>query len=373
MKKIIVTANSSWYLYNFRASTIRQLVLEGYLVIALAPDNNYKVQLEALGAEFLVVNMRPKSKNLFVEFISIFSHFRIFDKIKPDVILTFTPKSNIYSSLAGIFTKVKVINNISGLGGVFIKPSILNTMVTFLYRVSLNRSFHVFFQNEDDRALLIEKKCVSYDKTSRVFGSGVDLNRFKPSQNKLDSNKLKFILVARLLYTKGVFHYIRAAEILKLKYSNVEFSILGAIDPHEKLITSDLIYNWHDKGIIQYLGVTDEVELILPDYDAIVLPSFYREGVPRALIEGASCGLPIITTDNVGCRDMVNDGVNGFICEPDNLDSLVSSIDKFIRLSELERKALSFNSRQFAEMNCSEKSIIDAYLYQIRLACTGHQ
>jgi len=371
MKKIIITANSSWYLYNFRVSTIKILLEEGYSVIALAPDHNYKNHLESLGIKFLTVGMWPKSKNPLKEIISICSHLQVVIKNRPDVILSFTPKSNIYCALVGMFTKVKVINNISGLGSAFVRSGILNAFVTLLYRLSLKRSFHVFFQNEDDRTLLIDKKCIARNKTSRIFGSGVDLNRFKPLKSKVNEGKLKFILVARLLYTKGVYHYLQAAEILKSKHKHVEFDILGAIDVHEKRITSELISDWNERGVIKYLGVTDKVESILPCYDAIVLPSFYREGVPRALLEGASCGLSIITTNNVGCRDVVVDGSNGFICEPDNLDSLVRAIDKFIELSEPERNTLSFNSRQFAEINCDEKCIIDAYLHQIKLACGG--
>lgn len=360
MKTIVITANTSWYIFNFRASTIFALVDAGFKVVVLTADTLYKKQIISLGAGFETIFMEQKSKNIVKEITSIFSYWKAINRIKPDIILSFTPKSNIYASLVSRISGTKVISNVSGLGGVFNKKSFVSHLVLKLYKLSFSSNVHVFFQNDDDRKLLIDAGCVKPEKSSRIFGSGVDLSRFYP---KIKNNlQIKFIFVARLLKPKGTLHYLNVARLLKAQYPNLTFSILGVFDPKEKEVTPELIKKYVDDGTVNFLGKSDSVESIIRDYDAIVLPSWYREGVPKALLEGAASGLAIITTDSVGCRDVVIDGYNGFICQPDSLSSLESALEKYILLSPEERAVIGSHSREFAEKFCDEKNILDEYL-----------
>ncbi|EGF3810506.1 glycosyltransferase family 4 protein, partial [Shigella boydii] len=354
--KIVLTANSSWYIYNFRRSTIKALINIGFDVLVVVPDYEYKDSILKFGAKFEKVDLKPKSINIFTECTSLISYYKIIKKFNPQVILTFTPKANIYCGLLAYKFDAKVIPNISGLGSAFVNSNtILSQIVKLLYKIALKKAAFVFFQNEDDRQLLINSGCVNYEKTCRIFGSGVDLSKFLPSNKNLKQRScVKFILVARLLYTKGILHYLKAAEIIKSKYPNCSFSLLGAFEKNEKIITKELIEGFCTRGIVNYYGTSDDVASIMKHYDAIVLPSFYREGVPKALIEGASSGLAILTTDNVGCRDMVQNEVNGFLCQPNDLDSLVDIIEKYILLTDEMKNTMSIKSREFAESHCDE-------------------
>lgn len=366
MKKIVITANTSWYIFNFRASTIVALLDAGFDVTVLTADRLYEQQLVSLGARFETIFMEQKSKNIFKEIHSIYSYWRAIKKLKPDVILSFTPKSNIYVSMVSRLTGTKTISNVSGLGGVFNTHNLGAKLVLRLYKIAFSSNIHVFFQNEDDRNLLINSGCVTAEKSSRIFGSGVNLTRFYPHEK--DHSAVKFIFVARFLKAKGILHYLDAAKTLKQKYPDLTFSLLGVFDTRETEVTAERIKHYTDDGTVNFLGRTDTVEHVIRDYDAIVLPSWYREGVPKALIEGAASGLAIITTDNVGCRDVVKEGYNGFLCQPDDLNSLIAMLEHYIHLSPVERAKLGSNSREFAEKYCDEQIILNEYLTCIKNA-----
>ena len=369
MKKVVLTANTSWYVFNFRSSTINALLKNGYEVFIVVPDDNYKKQLLDLGAKLHCISMKPKSKNIFNEIVALYSYFKAIVKIKPDVVLSFTPKSNIYVSLVSKLTKTKVISNVSGLGGSFNEDTFWSRLYLFLYKIAFSNNFHVFFQNEDDMKILLEKGCVESNQSSRIFGSGVDLNKFRPCvKSTIDIN---FIFIARFLKKKGVLHFLNAADILKKKYQHVSFSVLGTFDSHEYDITPETFKPYIDSGAINFLGASDTVSSILNDYHAVVLPSYYREGVPKTLLEAAASGLAIITTNNVGCRDVVTQGYNGFICDSNNLNSLMDAIEKYIDLDANERIKLGINSREFAEKYCDEEIIIDEYISCVNKACNN--
>lgn len=364
MKRIVITANTSWYIYNFRASTIVALIDAGYEVVVLTADRLYEPQLVGLGAGFATIFMEQKSKNVLKEICSVYSYWKAIKRLRPALILSFTPKSNIYTSLVSRLLATKIISNVSGLGDAFTRPTFVSRLVLKLYKLAFSSNAHVFFQNEDDRALLIAAGCVRPERCSRIFGSGVDLQRFYPAT--AENRSLKFIFVARLLKVKGTLHYLNAARLLKQKYPALTFSLLGVFDASEKEVTPEIVKPFTDDGTINFLGSSDSVEQVIREYDAIVLPSWYREGVPKALLEGAASGLAIITTDNVGCRDVVRDGYNGFLCQPDDLPSLVAALEKYLHLSDAERVSLAQHSREFAETCCDEKIILNEYLSRIK-------
>ncbi|HFK8542988.1 TPA: glycosyltransferase family 4 protein [Proteus mirabilis] len=362
-KTIAITSNTSWYLYNFRKNTIIHLIKIGFRIITIAPYDEYTKKLIELGTHHIDLKISSRGINPIKEFITLYHFYNIYKKNKIDIILNFTPKNNIYSSLTGKANRIKVINNIAGLGLIFSKKNILNKLVTYLYKKS--SADFVFFQNKDDYYLfkknnLIDEKKTQYDI---LPGSGVDIKKFIPTY-KEKNNNLVFILVARMLYEKGVTYYIDAAKIIKEKYgNNISFYLLGPIiDNKQKNISLERFNSLEKEGIIKYLGFTNNVNKYLKEADCVVLPSFYREGVPRSLLEAAAMGKPIITTDNIGCKEVVENGYNGFLCQPKSLKDLVYCIDKFINLGHKEKISMGMNGRRKIENEFNEDIVINKYV-----------
>lgn len=360
--KISITANTSWYIYNFRRNTILALINSGHEIIAVSSDLDYKDKLESLGCKYVQIEMQRWGKNPFFDLKTIYDFYKIFKKEKVELTLNFTPKNNIYASYAASFLNIKIINNIAGLGVVFIVNNLFSRLVSFLYKTSQKKADYIFFQNNDDKQLFIDLGIVRSENCDRLPGSGVDLSRFEYSAMST-SNKIRFLLVARLIAEKGVRLYAEAAKELKKRYTNLEFCLLGPLDTcSASAIKSDEIEAWQNQEIINYLGFTDHVENELKLSDCIVLPSYYREGVPKSLLEAAAIGRPIITTDNVGCKEVVDDGVNGFLCEPRSMTSLMYNLEKFILLSPIEKEKMSAKSREKVQKEFDENIVIKKYL-----------
>lgn len=369
MKTIAITANTSWYLYNFRKNTMLALIGQGYNVIALSPKDDYSKKLELLGVKHYHLSIDQGGTNPVRDIGTLLGFVKLYRKLRPDVILNFTPKNNIYSTLSGRLFGAKSINNIAGLGMVFIDENITAKLARYLYKISQPKANTIFFQNDDDKALFEKYKLAPMDITERVPGSGVDLSRFSIKESD-DDGCVRFLLIARMLYNKGVGHYVEAARELKIKYGDkVEFRLLGFLNVNNpSAISKEDMQSWVDEGIVNYLGVSDSVELEIGKVDCMVLPSFYREGVPKSLLEACAMGKPIITTDNVGCRETVDDGINGYLCEPRNTQDLVNKLDKLIKLPHSKRIQMGKRSREKIEREFDEKIVIEKYLSAVHSA-----
>ena len=367
---ISITANTSWYLYNFRKNTITSLIAQGHNVYVFAPRDDYTDLLIELGVSFRHLPIDSGGTNPINDLWTLCCFIKLFLTNKVDVSLNFTPKNNIYGSIAAKVCKVKVINNIAGLGLLFGTESLASKIARGLYKFSQRYSHFIFFQNEDDRSLFLKHKIANSCKTDRLPGSGVDLNRFKYSPIR-KGRVIKFILVARMLQNKGIYHYVEAARFFKKKYNqHVEFRMLGFLDVNNPLaVSSEQMNSWCNEGIVTYLGISDNVEKEITDADCVVLPSFYREGVPKSLLEAGAIGRPIITTDSVGCRETVDDGVNGFLCEPRSTESLIVALQKFIDLEHQTRLLFGENSRKKIATDFDEKIVIQKYFSAIEQVC----
>lgn len=367
MSIIAITSNTSWYLYNFRKNTIISLLNEGYQVITIAPEDNYSKKLEALGARFIHIDIDQGGTNPVKDFKTLLCFKRIFSENNIDVVLNFTPKNNIYATLAASRHNVKVINNIAGLGVLFINENITSKIARTLYKFSQRYAHKIFFQNEDDRALFLNNGMARTEITDRLPGSGADLSRFQLSPAH-DDGKARFLLIARMLYDKGIGHYVEAARSLKQNYGDsVEFRLLGFLDVNNpSAVSKEEMQDWVDEGIVSYLGVSDKVEEEIAQVDCMVLPSFYREGVPKSLLEAGAMGKPIVTTDNVGCRETVEHGINGYLCEPQSTESLITMLEKVIQMSHEERLSMGIKSREKIEKEFDEQIVINKYLAAIK-------
>lgn len=369
MKTVVITSNTSWYLYNFRKNTILALLNEGYKVVAVSPKDEYSEKLKDLGADYQPITIDQGGTNPVKDIGTFIGFVKLYRKIRPDAILNFTPKNNIYSTLAGYLFGAKAINNIAGLGMVFINENITAKLARFLYKISQPKAHTIFFQNNDDKAIFKKYDLAPMEITDRVPGSGVDLSRFTISPST-DDGVTRFLLIARMLYDKGIGHYVEAARELKAKYGDkVEFRLLGFLDVNNpSAVSKQEMQAWVGEGIVNYLGVSDSVEKEIAQVDCMVLPSFYREGVPKSLLEACAMGKPIVTTDNVGCRETVDDGLNGFLCEPRSTSSLVEKLDHMITLTHTVCLEMGQQSRLKVEREFDEQIVINKYLQAVKSA-----
>ena len=364
-KKILINLNSSWNVFNFRLGLIKFLQSEGYEVFALAPIDEYVNYLESAGVKCYNISLNQKGVNPITDFILFLQYLRLFNKIKPNLILSYTIKPNIYGNFAARILKIPTINNISGLGTLFIKTNFISSIGKILYKLSLKSSNHIFFQNNNDLELFIKSRLIKPYKCSVIPGSGVNTSIFK--QKKKINKGNKFLFVGRLIGDKGVFEYLEAAKQVLLEYPNVEFFLAGELGYNNKTaITKMQLDNYtNSNSQIKYLGKVDDMISLLESIDVVVLPS-YREGLSKSLIEAASMSLPIITTDVPGCIDVVENEYNGLICKVKSIKSLENNIKKIIELSADKRHEMGMNGRKIAIAKFEEKIIIQNYLKIIK-------
>ena len=365
MKKIAIVLNSSWYAYNFRLNLAKSLKRSGYKVVFIAPYDKKYSELLKKEFDFHNINIDAKGINPVSDFKTIVFLYKLYKKIKPDMVLNFTIKPNIYSSIVSGIIGIKSINNITGLGTIFIKQSLVTKVAKLLYKVALGFNSKVFFQNNDDKELFISNGLVLEYKCDLLPGSGVDLNKFIPNVKNINDNKFKFLLIARLLKDKGIIEFIEAIKIVKNKYENIEFQILGAVGVNNKTaITKEELQTWIDNDLVNYLGVTDNVQDVIADVDCVVLPS-YREGTPRSLLEACAMEKPIIATNVVGCKEVVDDGVNGYMCKVQDAKDLANKMEIMINLSNEERTDMGKAGRKKIVKEFDEKIVINKYLKSI--------
>ena len=366
MKKVVIVLNTAWNIYNFRLNLARALKQDGYEVIMVAPYDEKYTKLIEKEFEFYDVYIDSKGMNILSDFKTILHFYKIYKNIKPDIILNFTIKPNIYSSLVAGILGIKSISNITGLGTIFIKQSLVTKVAKLLYKTALKCNDKVLFQNSDDKELFIKNNLVTTKKVDLVPGSGVDLSKFIPVDRNIINENFKFLLIARLLKDKGILEFIEAIKIIKKQYQNIGFQVLGELGvANLTAITKQELQEWIETDLINYLGTSDSVQNIISDSDCVVLPS-YREGMPRTLLEACAMEKPIITTNVVGCKDVVEDGVNGFLCKVRDSEDLALKMTQMIELSEDERTTMGQRGREKIIKEFDENIVINKYIEVIR-------
>jgi len=358
--KIAIVLNTSWNIYNFRMNVIRSLQEQGHEVHTVAPIDDYTRSLREAGCIHHPVKMDSRGANPIKDTALIVELWSIYRKMRPDIILHYTIKPNVYGSLAAGMLGIPTINNVCGLGTVFLKNNLVSAIAILLYKISFRFAAKVFFQNPDDLSLFLDKKLVTPEKTDLIPGSGIDLNKFQPVAFKRNSS-FTFLLISRLITDKGVLEYIKAVKQLRARGMRARFQILGAKDPrHKRGIKLKTIDEWIQSGTIEYLGTTSDVRKFIQQADCIVLPS-YREGTPRTLLEAASSGKPIIATDVPGCHQVVRDQFNGLLCKIKSPEDLAQKMDSMANFDDATIKKFGENGRQKMEEEFDEKVVIDKY------------
>jgi len=312
--KVAIAYNTSWYIYIFRMNLIRALLARGYQVLTITPRDQYTEKLEAAGCTHVHVALDSRSKNPLKDLRLTLRYIGLLGKHRPDVLLCYTAKPNIYATIASWRRRIPVITNIAGLGTGFVRKSLVTRILRFLYGFSQKRASFVFFQNEDDRRYFTTRRMVRTERCGLLPGSGVDLERFSYDPLRLGAHEdFRFLLVGRMLYSKGVELLVRAAmEISEGAPRGFVVQLLGDVGvDNEDAIDEQTIEEWGRHPRIEYLGRTDDVVPRIAESHCVVLPSYYREGTPRSILEGLAVGRPVITTDMPGCRNTVRHGERG--------------------------------------------------------------
>lgn len=353
-KRILLIASFDGSLIRFRGDFIKSLVDYGFEVFAAAPSFAEKnsERIKELGATPVQFNLQRTGLNPIKDFKSIRELKSIIKENKIDLVFPYTVKPVIYGSMAANMCNVPVVSLITGLGytftGLSSKARLLQRFNETLYKLSIRKNKCIVFQNTDDHQLLLDRNVISKNqKAGFVSGSGINLDKFR-FKEKSPSDKVSFLFIARLIKEKGVALYMEAAKALKAKYPKAEFHLIGAPEISPSAISEEELKQLHKEGIIIFHGKQRNIEEHLHEKDIFVLPSYYREGLPRTSLEACACGNPIITTDSVGCRESVKEGVNGFLIEPQNLDALIKPMEYFIT-NPHKIKEMGINSRKYAE------------------------
>ena len=330
--KILLFANTEWYLYNFRRSLATALREAGHEVLLVSPPGPYGEKLQALGFRWMAAPMQRLSLNPLRELALLWWLYRLLRKEKVDLVHGFTIKCVVYGALAARLARVPArVSAVAGMGYVFISDSakarLLRPLVRLLMRAALDgRNARLILQNPDDVTLFEQARLINPQRIRLIPGSGVDCQRFVPRAGGLPAGEFRVVLPARLLWDKGLAEYVEAARLLRVEGRGIVFQLAGEPDPgNPASVPASTVQGWVDEGLLQWLGHVSDMPALFQSVNAVILPS-YREGLPKGLIEAGACALPLVTTDVPGCREVVEDGVNGLLVPVKDAAALAAAI-----------------------------------------------
>lgn len=358
-KRVLLIANEYTTIVHFRMELISRLVAEGNIVAVAIPNHERNSEIKELGCDIIELPMQRKGTNPIKDLKIALRIREIIREFKPDIAFTFTIKPNVYGGLVCGLMKVPYVANITGLGTAVENGGIMQKITSLLYRLGLKKAQTVFFQNSENRDFMLKNKMVK-GNYKLIPGSGVNVERFKLLEKK-ESSTINFVYIARVMKEKGIEQYFDAAKYITKKYPNTRFHICGPLEQGYEQQLNDL----NDKGIVIYHGMVKNMNDIYPMVDCTVHPTFYPEGMSNVLLESAASGIPLITTDRSGCREIVEDGINGFIVKQKDSIDLIKKIEKFLLLSFDERKAMGIAGRTKVEREFNRNIVIEAYLSEI--------
>lgn len=364
---VMITANAAWNIWNFRRPIVQSLLQAGHRVTVLAPADDMLTDLQRIGCAVVPLKMDVRGLNPVAD-LALVRRFRaIFREQRPDVVLSFTIKNNVFGGLAARLTGMPFVPNVTGLGTAFLSGWLLQRIAEALYRMAFRGLPVVFFENDDDRALFEARGMLRPGQARVLPGTGIDLAHYGavPMPGHAPEAPV-FLMVARLLRDKGVIEFVEAARRIKAEYPQARFQLLGPAGVQNRTaIHLDEVQRWVDDGIIDYLGTRTDVRPLVQAADCVVLPS-YREGAPRTLIEASAMARPVIATDVAGCRAVVDADITGFMCQPRDAESLAGAMRRFLHLSPEARAEMGAAARRKMEREFDERIVIAAYHDAVR-------
>jgi glycosyltransferase involved in cell wall biosynthesis len=359
---VLLSVNTAWNAWNFRAGLLDAIMRQGYRAVVAAPADRYAERLVQAGCEFIDLPMDSNGTHPGRDLRLLLRYLALLRAEAPVAYLGYTIKPNVYGSIAAQLLGVPVINNIAGLGAAFIDNSMVTRVARQLYRTALRRSARVFFQNPHDHRLFVDTGLAKAGVTDLLPGSGIAPGNYQAVPPRRDGAPFSFLLVGRMLVNKGVVEFADAARIVRRTMPDVRFQLLGPVnEANPNQVPQQTIASWQAEGLVDYLGAADDVRPYLAEADCVVLPS-YREGVPRTLLEAAAMALPIVATRVPGCVDVVDDGVNGLLCAPRDAVDLARAMLAMVSLPVAARQRMGAAGRRKVEQQFDETIVIRKYL-----------
>lgn len=361
MKKVLMLGNHEIVIYNFRRELIQKLINEGYEVYVALPYGPKVDYLEKMGCKFIDTQVNRRNTNPIEDLSLLFKYINILKQVKPDVVLTYTVKPNLYGGMACRIKKIPYICNVTGLGSGYLNGGVVQNIVKKLSRISFKKANKVFFQNTQDMDLLVGQNIVG-ENYDLLPGSGVNLETYKVLEYPLENQPISFNFIARVMKDKGIDEYLEAAKQIKFKYPNVVFNVIGMIDqPYYE----EILNKYQKENIIKYHGFQTDIIKFIKNCNCIINPS-YTEGMSNVLLEGAACGRPVIASDIPGCSEIINEDVNGYTFEVKNIKSLTDKIEKFIKLKYDKKIKMGLMGRRKVEAEFNREIVVERYLNEIK-------
>lgn len=357
--KVLILANNDVGLYKFRREVIERLVEEHQVFVSL-PDGKFVKDIIALGCEFIPCNLLDRhGVNPTQELRLLFHYKKIIKLYKPDIVFTYTIKPNVYGGMICARYRIPYVVNVTGLGTAVENKGPLQKIMISLYKTGIRKAQKVFFQNAENRDFMLNRHMVA-GPYEMLPGSGVNLSQYHilpyPEGETVD-----FVFIARVMKEKGIDQYLEAAKVIKSKYPYTRFHVCGECEENY----GGILKNLQDEGTIVYHGLVKDMVKLHERMSCTIHPSYYPEGLSNVLLESCACGRPIITTNRAGCRELIDDGVNGYICKQrDSLD-LIEKIERFLLLSRDERIQMGIAGRKKVEQDFDRNIVIDKYIKEI--------
>lgn len=356
MKRILIISNHHAYTYNFRKEIIEELIKNDYEVYLTLPYGEMVDDLIALGCHYIESELSRHGTNVLEDFKLLLRYRSIMKEVRPDIVLTFTIKPNIYGGLACRSLNIPQIANITGLGTAVENPGLMQKITVQLYKHAFKNVHTVFFQNEENMQFFVDRK-IALGKHKLLPGSGVNTERFSLLEYPSDE-VIRFVFISRIMKEKGIDYYLEAAKYIKAKYPNTEFHICGFSEEDYE----DTLKEYEEKGIINYHGMVRDIRTILKDMHCTIHPTYYPEGMSNVLLESAASGRPVIATNRSGCREIIDDNVNGYLVEPKNERDLISAITKFLKLDYKSKKLMGLKGREKVTSDFDRKIVVNSYM-----------
>ena len=358
-KRILILSNHHSYTYSFRKEIIQKLLDEGYEVYVNLPYGEKVRLLEEMGCIYIESHLDRRGMNPFADLKLVKSYYDLIKRIKPNVVLSYTIKPNIYGGLICRAFKIPLIANVTGLGTAVGNESILQKILVSLYKLAFKKASCVFFQNESNKDFFVNSG-ISLKRYKVIPGSGININEFPYREYPIDDGTIRFLFIGRIMKDKGIEELIEAAKEIKEKHQNIQFDALGFCEEEYKNKVEVL----QKKNIITFHGVKDNVRVYLENCNAVIHPT-YHEGMSNVLLEAAATGRPILASNIPGCKEIFEEGINGFGFEPKSIKSLSQAIQRFINLSNEERMLMGKAGRKKVEREFDRSIVVNEYLNEI--------
>ena len=351
-KKILILANHFATIYKFRRELVSKLVEEGYEVVISLPFSQDIDKIKALGVRVIDTNVDRKSVNPIKDIILLKDYTKIIKDEKPDLVLAYTIKCNIYGGISCRVNNIPFMANVTGLGSAYYRGGLIKNIVNILYKIGLKKAKSVFFENTSNAQVMIDEKAIKKEQAVVLNGAGVNLERFEYSEMPKDT-VTRFIFVGRVMEEKGVNELFEAIRKISKEYDNVEFTFIGWFEEDY----SDIMTQLEEENIIRYYGYQNDVIPFMKNSHCVILPS-YHEGMANVLLEGAALGRAIIATDIPGCRESIVDGVSGLKCKVKDSEDLYDKIKRFVDMDFEEKVEMGKAGRKHMEDVFDKKKVI---------------